>query len=328
VSSDDDGTAREGVIARLRAGAATGVERANASLTGWRARSQTVDVVVEIVERDRTSFGTVVGSAIALRLFVFLLPTTLFLVGVLALVGRGLDPEDINETAGLTASVADQIAAAMLQQPGAGWLALGAGAFGMVTSGRVLARVMIAGSSLAWNAPVRRQGQLRVLRVLLLVMVAFAVSASIVNRVRIAAGIAVGGASILLAIGVYVVLFALLLSVLPSGTRDPGAALPGAALAGGAIGTLQAVTQLYLTRRLSGVSELYGAMGVSAVIVGWLFVFGRILMLAVVVNAVLYERFGSMSQVVFGLPILRILPRRVPAVRRFFDLDRHDEPAL
>jgi uncharacterized BrkB/YihY/UPF0761 family membrane protein len=314
-------TARDGIIARLRAGATSGVERANSSLVEWRGRSPAVDTLAAIVERDRTSFGTVIGSAIALRLFIVLLPTVLFLVGLLALVGNGLDPDDINETAGLTASIAEQIAVAMAQQPSAGWIALGVGAFGMVTSGRSLARVMIAGSSLAWNAPVANSRPLRVLRVILLVVVAFVASATLVNRVRLETGVAIGGASLLLASGVYVVLFALLLSVLPTTTRDPGATLPGAALAGVAIGLLQAGTQFYLTQRLTGVSQLYGAMGASAVVVGWLFVFGRIMVLAAVVNAVLYERFGSMSQVVFGLPVLRVLPRRVPAVRRFFDLD-------
>jgi hypothetical protein len=39
------------------------------------------------------------------------------------------------------------------------------------------------------------------------------------------------------------------------------------------------------------------------------------------VNAVIYERFGSISQFVFGLPLVRILPRKSAWIRRFFDLD-------
>jgi hypothetical protein len=36
---------------------------------------------------------------------------------------------------------------------------------------------------------------------------------------------------------------------------------------------------------------------------------------------VIYERFGSISQFVFGLPVVRILPRKSAWIRRFFDLD-------
>ena len=38
------------------------------------------------------------------------------------------------------------------------------------------------------------------------------------------------------------------------------------------------------------------------------------------VNAVVYERFGSISQFVFSLPVLRVLPRRWEWFRRFFQL--------
>jgi uncharacterized BrkB/YihY/UPF0761 family membrane protein len=300
--------------------------RAESTLTDWRARSAVVDTLAAIIERDRASFGTVVGAAIALRLFVFLLPTTLFLVGLLVLLQGGLDPEDINEAAGLTASVADQIALAMTQETAAGWIALATGIVGMATGGRALARVMMAGSALAWNTPIRRGGMLRVMRVVVLVVLAVVVAATVVNRVRLAAGIAVGGVTMIAAAAMYIVLFTVLLAVLPSATRDPGSALPGAVLAGSSVAGLQALTQLYVVQRLGGASELYGAMGSAVVLVGWLFVFGRVVMFSVVLNAVMHERYGSVSQLVFALPVLRVLPRRIPAVGRFFDLGAGRSP--
>jgi uncharacterized BrkB/YihY/UPF0761 family membrane protein len=118
-----------------------------------------------------------------------------------------------------------------------------------------------------------------------------------------------------------VVLWLLLLASLPATTTDPGAQLPGAALLAVVLTGLQGLTQLLLADRLAGASELYGAIGVSTVIVGWLFVVGRAATFAFVVNAIVHERFGSISTVVFGLPVLRILPRRIPAIARFFDLD-------
>ena len=50
------------------------------------------------------------------------------------------------------------------------------------------------------------------------------------------------------------------------------------------------------------------------------FIPGRAVIIAMELNAAIYDRYGSISQVAFSLPVLRILARRSPRVRRFFDL--------
>ena len=45
-------------------------------------------------------------------------------------------------------------------------------------------------------------------------------------------------------------------------------------------------------------------------------------------DAVIYERFGSISHFVFGLPVVRILPRKSAWIRRFFDLKEEPTPAV
>jgi hypothetical protein len=42
--------------------------------------------------------------------------------------------------------------------------------------------------------------------------------------------------------------------------------------------------------------------------------------LAMELNAAIYERYGSISQVVFSLPLFRVLARKSARVRRFFGL--------
>ena len=85
---------------------------------------------------------------------------------------------------------------------------------------------------------------------------------------------------------------------------------------------MQAVSQLYLPDRLNRASELYGAIGTTIVTLGWFFIFGRAIVLAMAVDAVIYERFGSISQFVFSLPAAAA---PAAAVRRgsarFFGLD-------
>ena len=77
---------------------------------------------------------------------------------------------------------------------------------------------------------------------------------------------------------------------------------------------MQAVSQIYLPGKFSHASELYGAIGITIVTLGWFFILGRVMMLSLSVDAVIYERFGSITQFVFSLPILRIIPLQVAAV--------------
>ena len=83
---------------------------------------------------------------------------------------------------------------------------------------------------------------------------------------------------------------------------------------------LQAVSQLYLPGRFERASQLYGAIGTTVVTLGWFFIIGRTIVLAMAINAVVYERFGSISQFVFSLPVLRALPGGGTWFRRFFQL--------
>jgi uncharacterized BrkB/YihY/UPF0761 family membrane protein len=108
---------------------------------------------------------------------------------------------------------------------------------------------------------------------------------------------------------------------LPRATTDPGAILPGAALVAVIIVGMQAVSQLYIPNRLSGASELYGGIGVTVVALGWLFILGRTLSLAFSVNAALFDRFGSLTQPIFSLPVLRLFPQRWAWFRSYFELD-------
>jgi hypothetical protein len=63
------------------------------------------------------------------------------------------------------------------------------------------------------------------------------------------------------------------------------------------------------SNHLARASALYGAIGITVVTLGWFFILGRAMVLAITVNAVIYERFGTISQAVFALPVLRALPQ-------------------
>ena len=108
--------------------------------------------------------------------------------------------------------------------------------------------------------------------------------------------------------------------MLPRATRDPGALLPGSLLVALTITVMHAISEFYLPDRLDRASQLYGAIGTTIVTLGWFFILGRGIMLAMELNAAIYERYGSISQVVFSLPFFRVLARKSARVRRFFGL--------
>jgi uncharacterized BrkB/YihY/UPF0761 family membrane protein len=113
---------------------------------------------------------------------------------------------------------------------------------------------------------------------------------------------------------------------LPRPTRDPGAVIPGALIFAVALTAVQLFMHFYLPRSIDNASQTMGSLGVTIASLGYLFLIGRLMAASVVVNAVVWDHFGSISDVVFRLPGLRVLPRRFPKLQAFFDLER-PEPA-
>ncbi len=282
-----------------------------------------VDVGLRIYERDRESAGSIVGSAIAFRLFLFFVPLLLFVVGVTGFFAEHVSPDDVEEV-GITGNLAAQINTALSQPSSTRWIAVSLGFIGMATTGRTLSKALSQASCLAWRMPMHSRASVKVISSIVGLLSGVAILSAIVNRIRQELGIAGAGVSLLAVFGIYSVFALVLASLLPRPTSDPGVLLPGAVLVGATITGLQAVSQLYLPDRFSRASELYGAIGVTVVTLGWFFIAGRMMVLAIVIDAVLFERFGSITAFVFGLPVARALPRRWAWLRKQFDLDEPD----
>jgi uncharacterized membrane protein YgcG len=145
--------------------------------------------------------------------------------------------------------------------------------------------------------------------------------AALVSRVRAEYGVAVTGVSFLAVFVAYVIGWVAVSMLLPRASHDPGVLLPGAVLVGVTLTGMQAISQLYLPDKLGRASQLYGAVGTTIVTLGWFFFAGRAMVLAMCLDAVIHERFGTISRLVFSLPLLRILARKSALIRRFFDLE-------
>jgi uncharacterized BrkB/YihY/UPF0761 family membrane protein len=281
-----------------------------------------VDLAVLLYERDRETFASVLGSAIAMRLFLFFVPVIVFCVGVVNLIAGSDRLGHLIHSANVTGSVAKQIESSLKSTGGKGsWALVFTGIFASIWAGRHLTRVLAACSAGAWRmggmgakATLRMAGM-----VTSLLFVAIVVS-SLINRFREDSGIAAATGSLILAGVVYALAWFVVTMTLPRSTTDPGALLPGAALFGVTMALLQWFMQFYLPNKISRSSTTMGSIGFAVAVLGYLFFIGRIMAASLILDAVMFEKFGSLSEVVFALPVLRALPRRYPKLRHFFDL--------
>jgi uncharacterized BrkB/YihY/UPF0761 family membrane protein len=282
-----------------------------------------VDVGLRIYRRDREITGTVAGSAIAFRLFLFFVPLLLFVVGLAGFVSHLVDADDVNDDAGLSGSLAAQIEVALSQPTQTRWVAVGIGLFGILTAGYSLSKVMVAASAFGWQLPERPKAAPKIVGALVGLITGVGLIALIINRIRADRGVGVASVSFIAAFIIYLVAWLAVSMLLPRGTRDPGALLPGATIVALTLTGMQAVSQLYIPDRLSRASQLYGTFGATIVTLGWFFILGRAIVLGIVCNAVIHERFGSITNFVFSWPIVRLL-RRSKLVRTVFDLEEPD----
>jgi membrane protein len=315
--------ATPGLVRRLKA---TGEQR-SIQAKHWLERRRTeampVDLAVQYYERDRDSFASVLGAAIALRLFLFIVPTVVVVMAVILLVAGHDSVRSIAEGSGLTGDLASQIDEVTRTTTTTTLTLLLGGLWLTLWAGRSLTKVLAACSAGAWRMPGRQsRATVRMAAAVTTLVFVVVVTAAVLNRIKQEQGIAVVTTSWVVAGVVYGVAWFLVSASLPRGTRDPGALLPGSLLMGASLAGLQWFMQYYLPHRLERSTQLAGGLGVAVATLGYMFLVGRLMASSFILNAVVYDRIGSLSDVVFSLPGIRALPRRFPRIARYFDLDR------
>ena len=279
-----------------------------------------VDVIFGTLQRDRQAAGWVMSSALAFRLFLFFLPLLLLTIGVAGFAAEIVDARSANRAAGISGGLAKEVSAAFHQPGLTRSFAVLLGLFGVLVAGRSLSRVLYAASAAAWGAPSGNRAPLRAVGAVAGLVTTMGVIAILISRVRESLGLGVASASFIPALLIYAIAWLGVSLFLPRVTRDPGALVPGSLLVALTITVMHAVSELYLPDRLDRASRLYGVFGTTVVILGWFFILGRAIIISIELNAAVYDRYGSLSQVAFSLPGLRIMARRSSRIRRFFDL--------
>ncbi len=260
------------------------------------------------------------SSALAFRLFLFFLPLLLLTIGVAGFASDVADARSANRAAGISGGLAKQVSMAFHQPGLTRWVAVLLGLWGVLAAGRSLSRVLYAASAAAWGLPPGSHPRLRAVGAVAGLVCTIGVIAILIGRIKESFGIGPASASFLPALLIYAIAWLGISMLLPRATEDPGVLLPGCLLVALTITVMHAVSELYLPDRLDHASQLYGTFGTTVVTLGWFFILGRAIIIAMELNAAIYDRYGSISQAAFSLPGLRSLARRSPRVRRFFDL--------
>ena len=289
----------------------------------WLAKYQglpMVDVVLGTFRRDRRAAGSVMSSALGFRLFLFFLPLLLLTIGVAGFASDVVDARSVNRAAGISGGLAKQVSTAFHQSGLTRWVAVLLGVWGLLVAGRSLSRVLYAASAAAWGLPAGNPARLRAVGAVAGLVCAMGLIAIFIDRIRESFGLGLASVSFVPALLIYAIAWLGVSMFLPRATGDPGALLPGCVLVALTITVMHAVSELYLPDRIDRASRLYGAFGTTVVTLGWFFILGRAIIISMQLNAAVYDRYGSVSRVAFSWPVLRILARRSPRIRRFFDL--------
>ena len=278
--------------------------RAGVAATGeWledrrRQGDKRVDYALSAFERDRSNGGVVLSGAVAFRLFLFFVPFVVFIVLVL---GAGSTPTSSNHDAARRMGIGGLIAKAA---GGTNHLSGVERLTSTVVVGvavlygaRALYRVLFIVYSLEWSRPIKRVKPTR--PALLLIAFAFACLGAELGLSRLRAASPIGGP-----IGTIFLFFLLptafwlgALQYLPHDSDCPWwAEIPGALVIAVGVEVVHLFTVYWVARQLQRKSEVYGALGGSLDILLWAYVIGRVIVLGAVINSLLWERHGSVTE--------------------------------
>ena len=268
-------------------------ETAKARLEDARSRHASVELGWSLYEGDSSIGGGLLAGALAYRLFVLLLPTSLLLVSGLGLYAGAADKStrQVTREAGLHGLFASNVAATA--SGGARWLVFILMIPAVLYAAAKLYRALAIVHALVWHSTGRAgRTTRRGVAVLLGVLLATVVSTEIVGWIR--RHDQLGGVAALVVYTVVVGGAWLALSLqLPHGGARWTSLLPGAVLFG--VGLLGVnVFNVYVTARLvEDRANTYGALGVATALLFSLVLVGRVAVVSAELNAVLYLRHAE-----------------------------------
>jgi len=280
-----DGSDSSGRVARARARAELASER-------YRERAQRhplLGLPLAFLAQYTARQGVLLASAVAFRLFLWLLPLALLTAGILSATASdsAKSIESASKSAGLTGAASQEVVQALRDGNRSWVIAVITGAVLFLWATRTLMRSLTVASAHAWRTPVPKGNQKHILITTLIFAGAWVLVFSFTAGLHKLGGAVTGGLLLgFLAQGVLVSALWLLISQrLPDRRQSWHELIPGSLFAGFGLSLLTLVGRVYLPPRFAHSSALYGSLGVASVMLLWMLLIGQIIISAAFVNS-------------------------------------------
>ena len=254
-----------------------------------RDRYHQIDMALRTWERDVEAGGSLMAAALAFRLFLWTLPATVFLVGLL---GFTVDDREV-EASGLRGSTLATVEAAATQAHHSRWLLVIVGGVLLVGVSYSLTKTVVVATALIWGQPLRSVHRpVRAIGIMLAAMALAVGLAGLGSWLRsISPGI--GLTATFATAGLWTVMWWLLSYLLPHGDGLPWWGLiPGAVFLGVGTQLLHLATVYYFGEKLSNASSLYGSLGTAATMLIWAYVVSRLVLASASINVAAVRTYG------------------------------------
>jgi membrane protein len=269
-----------------------------------RDTSTTVDVAFAALSYDSDTGAAVLASALGFRVFLFQVPYACLLVLIATYLSdwTGRDIGSFFHGRGIAHLTVTSVSSAAEISGWARFTALVLVSYALVLSARSLVKVIRIVHALVWDVPRERVARAtRAGAAFIGLVTALAALSVVIMKVRHDSPL--GGLILLILFtAALFVAWWFVSALLPHPPCPLIALAPGAALFAVGVELLHLGTVLYFPHLIESKSEVYGTVGLAVAMLLWAYLLGRIITVAVVVNAALWARFGTGSRHPIDLP--------------------------
>ena len=274
-------------VTQARESATRAAEKAVATAEKGGERFAPVRAALGLVESDRRTGGSLLAGGLAYRIFLFSLPLGLFLGSLLRIVSDVTEEPagGLASKVGIGATLARAIGKASEASGRGAPLLLVMGAFLLLWTSRSMWKALCITSEIAWGIrDDRRKTPVNIVLLTLFFLGITLLPAALSFLYK--GNFTVDVVATLITTIAFAMAAALGFSKLPRIEGVPWTSLlPGALIMAIGIELLHVVTAIYLASRGERTIDLYGAIGVGAVLMGYLYLMGRIVVGALFANA-------------------------------------------
>jgi uncharacterized BrkB/YihY/UPF0761 family membrane protein len=285
----EDAPTEPGIAERVRGTLATGGAKARSAAE----RHASVAVPFRAMERNRGVAASVLAGGMAYRLFLWLLPFGLIVGGALGL-GDADSVQEAVASGGLPGAVVDMIGDIARAADSSAWWLLLTGVPLLVWEGYTGARALQLIHSLVWDVPPPGIRPLQGSLAFSAGMCVLVATVGLTWWLRDWTTLAWLGVLVLMVVPV-AALWLLASLRLPHGTAPWTALLPGALLVAVGFQVTHGLVAYLLGPKLETSTSLYGALGVVATLLFFMWVVGRTVVTAPILNSALFDELETRS---------------------------------